>query len=108
MREVVPSVLAGERVDRVVSLLTGLARSKVAALVAEGRVLVDGTPASRAQRVEEGQQVELSDEFVPEEGSEVIKPLEPDPAIDVRVVHEDEWLVVIDKPAGLVVHPGAG
>ena len=108
MREVVPSVLAGERVDRVVSLLTGLARSKVAALVAEGRVFVDGVAASRAQRLEEGQAVELADEFVPEEGIEAVEPLEADPAIDVPVVHEDEWLLVLDKPAGLVVHPGAG
>ena len=108
MREVVPSVLAGERVDRVVSLLTGLARSKVAALVAEGRVLVDGVAASRAQRLEEGQAVELADEYVPEEGVETVEPLEPDPSVGVPVVHEDEWLLVVDKPAGLVVHPGAG
>ena len=108
MREVVPAVLAGERVDRVVSLLTGLARSRVSALVAEGRVFVDGTPASRAQRLEEGQAVELADEFVPEEGEEIVEPLEPDASVEFPVVHEDEWLIVIDKPAGLVVHPGAG
>lgn len=108
MREVVPAVLAGERVDRVVSLLTGMARSKVAVLLAEGHVLVDGTPATRAQRLEEGQEVELADEFVPEEGAAVVEPLEPDPTVEFAVVHEDDWLIVIDKPAGLVVHPGAG
>ncbi|HUR49518.1 MAG TPA: RluA family pseudouridine synthase [Acidimicrobiales bacterium] len=108
MREVVPAVLSGERVDRVVSLLTGLARSKVAALVADGRVFVDGAPASRAQRLEEGQEVELADEFVPEEGVEIAEPLQPDDSVEFPVVHEDDWLIVIDKPAGLVVHPGAG
>ena len=104
----VPSVLAGERVDRVISLLTGMARSKVAGLVAEGKVLVDGAPAARAQRLEEGQAVELADEFIPEEGSNRPEPVQPDPSVEFAVVHEDEWLIVIDKPAGVVVHPGAG
>lgn len=108
MREVVPSVLAGERVDRVVSLLTGMARSKVAALVAEGRVHVDGSPASRAQRLEEGQVVELAEEFVSDGGAEVAASLEAEASVDFDVVHEDDAVVVIDKPAGLVVHPGAG
>lgn len=108
MREVVPSVLAGERVDRVVSLLTGMARSKVAALVAEGRVHVDGAAASRAQRLEEGQVVELADEFVSDGESGAAEPVAPDSSVEFEVVHEDEAVVVIDKPAGLVVHPGAG
>lgn len=108
MREVVPSVLAGERVDRVVSLLTGMARSTVAALVAEGRVHVDGSPASRAQRLGEGQVVELADEFVIGAAEATAPPLEPDGSVEFAVVHEDEAVVVIDKPAGLVVHPGSG
>lgn len=108
MREVVPSVLAGERVDRVVSLLTGMARSKVAALVADGQVFVDGAPASRAQRVEEGQTVELSDHWAIDEQAGTLEPLQPDPSVQFDVVHEDEAIAVIDKPAGLVVHPGAG
>ena len=108
MREVVPSVLAGERVDRVVSLLTGMPRSKVAALVAEGLVQVDGSAASRAQRLEEGQVVELADELVSDAHAGLAEPLEPDGSVEFVVVHEDESLVVIDKPAGLVVHPGAG
>lgn len=108
MRETVPAILGGERVDRVVALLTGLPRSRVTALVADGRVLVDGRPASRAQRLEEGQEVALDDEFIPEEGAVVAEPLEADASVDFPVVHEDEWLLVIDKPAGLVVHPGAG
>ena len=108
MRETVPSVLSGERVDRVVSLLTGMARSKVAALLAEGRVLVDGVPSTRAQRVEEGQEVEVADEFIPAEGTAHVPPPKADPSVDFPVVHEDAHLVVVDKPAGLVVHPGAG
>ena len=91
-----------------VSLLTGMARSKVAALVAEGRVYVDGSPASRAQRLEEGQAVELDDEFVVDASTLAPEPLEPDDSVEFGLVHEDDWLVVVDKPAGLVVHPGAG
>ena len=108
MREVVPAVLAGERVDRVVSLLTGVARRKVAELVAAGVVLVDDSPASRAQRLEEGQVVELADEFVNEASAATTEPLEPDEAVEFTVVHEDDAVVVVDKPAGLVVHPGSG
>ena len=108
MRETVPSVLSGERVDRVVSLLTGMARSKVAVLLAEGRVLVDGVPSTRAQRVTEGQEVEVADEFIPAEGADDVPPPQADSSVDVPVVHEDAHVVVVDKPAGLVVHPGAG
>lgn len=108
MRETVPAVLAGQRVDRVVSLLTGMARSKVAVLLADGHVLVDGVPSTRAQRVEEGQSVEVADEFIPAEGPTELPPLEPDASVEFPVVHEDSQIVVVDKPAGLVVHPGAG
>lgn len=108
MREAVPAVLAGERVDRVVSLLTGISRSSVATLVADGRVHVDGAPASRAQRLAAGQVVEVGDEFLGDRAGAPSTPLAPDPSVEFAVVHEDDSLVVVDKPAGLVVHPGAG
>lgn len=102
----VPAALDGERVDRTVSLLTGLARSKAAALVAEGRVVVGRAPVrSPSRRVHEGERLRIhgdlpTDETRPEEL--------PDPSVDVPVVHVDEAVIVVDKPAGLVVHPGAG
>ncbi|MCI3949116.1 MAG: rluD [Acidimicrobiales bacterium] len=104
-REVVPPAVEGERLDRVVALITGLARARATALVAEGKVRVDGRPASaRAARVAAGSTVEV--EGPDDEG--VVDPVAPDPSVDVPVVHADDAVIVVDKPAGLVVHPGAG
>ena len=98
-----PRALDGERVDRVVSFVTGLARSEVADLVADGRVRVDGiTVETRSRRVAEGEVVEAD---LPEPTD--ARPA-ADPAVDFPVVHEDRHVIVVDKPAGLVVHPGAG
>ena len=104
MREVVPRALAGQRLDRVVALVGAISRAEAAALVDAGDVLVGGTPVTqRSHRVAEGDEVEVD---LPERprGPE----LEPDDAVPVPVVHEDADLIVVDKPAGLVVHPGAG
>jgi 23S rRNA pseudouridine1911/1915/1917 synthase len=101
--ETVPRALAGERVDRVVALLTGLPRSQVAELVATGRVRVTGEPVvTRGRRVEEGEVVEV--DLPPAVDSGLVA----DPTVDVAVVHADGDVIVVDKPAGLVVHPGAG
>ena len=103
MREEIPAVLAGERVDKVVALLTGLTRSEVAALVEAGAVLVGGRPVTkRARRLLAGEVVEVE---VPEP-VDVTPP--PQPEVPVTVVHEDAHVLVVDKAAGIVVHPGAG
>ena len=99
----VPDALDGERVDRVISLLTGCSRSAAAALVAAGAVLVDGrVVTTRSTRVAAGQSL-----TVPEVELEPV-PAEPDPSAVLVIVHEDDDVLVVDKPAGLVVHPGAG
>ena len=89
---------AGERVDRLSARRLGISRSLVQRLVAENLLLVDGSETSPSYRVRGGQRVEAR---VPEEG---ISPEE----IAVPVLFEDEHVLVVDKPAGLVVHPGAG
>ncbi len=104
MESLVGATLDGERVDRAVALLSGLSRAEVAELVAAGAVRLDGLPVtSRARRIRAGQLlgVELPAP-TPEAGSD------PDPTVTVPVVYEDADLLVVDKPAGLVVHPGAG
>ena len=104
MRETIPAVLAGERVDRVVALLTGLTRSQVAELVTAGGVTLDGLPVTtRSRRVAEGDRLEVA---VPE--GRAPRTPEGDPDVAFAVVHADDHVVVVDKPAGLVVHPGAG
>jgi 23S rRNA pseudouridine1911/1915/1917 synthase len=103
MKETIPAALAGERVDRAVSLLTGLARSEVAALVEGGGVRVGGRPVtSRSRKVHEGDVLEVD---VPEP---VHQNALADPAVDVAVVYADDDVIVVDKPQALVVHPGAG
>lgn len=102
---VVPASLAGERVDRVVALLSGRSRAEVAELVAAGAVRLDGQPvSSRHRRVAAGEALLVEDNELP--GADTAPAAEA--AVVFEVVHEDPALVVVDKPAGLVVHPGAG
>jgi 23S rRNA pseudouridine1911/1915/1917 synthase len=99
----VPPALAGERVDKVVSFLTGLSRRAAAELVVGGRVKIDGsTELVRSRVLASGQLLELDTA-----GGERQEPV-ADRGVEFGVVHEDDSLVVVDKPAGLVVHAGAG
>lgn len=104
MREVVPRALDGQRLDRVVALVTGRSRADAAALVDDGGVAVGGRPVTqRSHRVSEGDIVDVA---LPEVVAR--DDLVADRRVPVEVVHEDAHLLVVDKPAGLVVHPGAG
>jgi 23S rRNA pseudouridine1911/1915/1917 synthase len=102
--EELPGALGGERVDRVVALLTGCSRAEAASAVDAGTVAVDGNVVSKSSvRVQEGQRIVVeSDPITP------LAPIVPAPDVDVVVVFEDRDLIVVDKPAGLVTHPGAG
>jgi len=104
VREVIPAALAGERIDRVVALVTGLSRVEATALVAAGEVQVNGRAiTAKAHRLAEGDEVALSWVTV-----DTSIELVADASVAFTVVHEDDDVLVIDKPAGLVVHPGAG
>jgi 23S rRNA pseudouridine1911/1915/1917 synthase len=100
----VPASLDGVRVDKAVSLVADLSRSTVTTLVAEGRVRIDGvTVRSRSAALRVGQELEVDHR---EEGP----PAAPagDAEVSFEVVFADRDVVVVDKPAGLVVHPGPG
>ena len=102
----IPAALDGERVDRAVALLTGATRAAVADLVAAGGVRIGGrTVATRARRVRTGEVVSADVAPGPAPASD---DLVPDASVEFSVVYEDADLVVVDKPAGLVVHPGNG
>jgi 23S rRNA pseudouridine1911/1915/1917 synthase len=104
LEEVVPAALAGERLDRLVALLTGSSRAEAAAAVETGAVRVGGVPVrNRAHRVAAGDVV-----AVRRVAGRSEEQLRPDPSVVVPVLYEDDDVVVVDKPAGLVVHPGAG
>lgn len=97
----VPASLAGERVDRAVALLTGWSRADVAVLIEKGAVLVGGEPVAKSRRLAEGEEVDVEGE--PEADAPPVA--EP---VEFPVVHADDDIAVVVKPAGLVVHPGAG
>jgi 23S rRNA pseudouridine1911/1915/1917 synthase len=92
-----------ERLDRALAAAwNDLSRSRLQALIREGHVAVNGTAVTDpGQKVPGGAAVTL--DLPP------AAPAQPlGEAIALHVVHEDDWLIVIDKPAGLVVHPAAG
>jgi 23S rRNA pseudouridine1911/1915/1917 synthase len=92
---------AGERLDVFVAGALDLSRTRVHKLIEEGRVLLDGRVPRKAEPVAAGQSVEVD---VPEP---VALELEPE-ALPIAIVYEDASVVVVDKAAGMVVHPSAG
>ena len=98
----VPRGGAEVRVDRILTDLTGLSRSYLQKLIAGGRLTRDGELLRANDHVSGGAILRL----------EVPRPVaadpQPEPDIAVTIVHEDPDLLIVDKPAGLVVHPGAG
>ncbi len=101
----VPAALEGERVDRALALITGLSRREVDELLGAGRVDIGRRPlTSRSRRVHAGERLLVHGSIEP------VGPQAPeaDPTVTVPVVYEDPTVIVVDKPAGLVVHPGHG
>ncbi|RJY09103.1 RluA family pseudouridine synthase [Aurantiacibacter aquimixticola] len=90
------------RLDKALASATELSRERIKALIAEGRVEVNGaTAASPSAKVAEGATYTI---HVPPPENPVAQPQD----IPIQVVFEDEHLIVVDKPAGMVVHPAAG
>jgi 23S rRNA pseudouridine1911/1915/1917 synthase len=102
VKQRVPDEAAGERLDRFLASLPEVGSRGVAERLLEtGTVLVDGRPLDKSRRLSGGEELE----FEPPEPE--VTTLEPE-RIDLRIAYEDEHLIVVDKPAGLVVHPGSG
>ncbi|HTV58184.1 MAG TPA: RluA family pseudouridine synthase [Verrucomicrobiae bacterium] len=98
----VSSDSAGQRLDRFLSgLLSDLSRTRIQALLDEGRILVDESPRKASYRVQAGESVTV------ELPAPVPPQVEPE-AIPLDVLYEDDSLAVVNKPAGMTVHPGAG
>ncbi len=99
---IVPATSAGQRLDRfLVRELPEWSRSKIQLLIAQGRVRVDGAARKASHRVGLGERVHL----------EIPRPAEAGVAaesIPLEVLYEDADLAIINKPAGMIVHPGAG
>ena len=100
--KVITGVLeAGPRLDKALAEASGLSRERVKALMAEGRVTVGGKVATQASAKSSGGEFAID---LPPPALAAAVPEE----IPLVVVYEDEHLVVVDKPAGMVVHPAAG
>jgi 23S rRNA pseudouridine1911/1915/1917 synthase len=98
----VGAAAGGTRLDQwLKAQLPELSRTRLRALVDEGRVRVGGRARKAAYRLRAGEQVEADIPPVPPEE------MAPE-AIPLRIVFEDEHVLVVDKPAGMVTHPGAG
>ena len=98
----VPDGLDGERVDAAASRISGLSRSRVEALVAEGAVLLGGRVVAKSERVRAGDLLEVE---IPAEPRVVVTPRE---VAGIAIVHDDADIVVVDKPAGVAAHPSLG
>lgn len=102
--ETIPASLADMRTDRVVSLIADVSRSAAAALIEAGAVTLDGVVvAAGKEKVENGQTITV--DITKASGPELPA---PDSSVMLDVVHIDDDVIVVNKPAGLVVHPGAG
>jgi 23S rRNA pseudouridine1911/1915/1917 synthase len=99
----VPDGLAGERVDAALSRLLGLSRTAVADLADAGAVRVDGRAVAKSEKLRPGGwlEIELPDPPAPVE-------VVAEPVAGLRVVHDDDDLVVVDKPVGVAAHPSPG
>lgn len=99
----VPDGLEGERLDSALARLFGVSRSRAADLVAGGHVLVDGAVGAKSDRLHAGSwlEVDLPDPPAPVQ-------VVPERVEGMRVVHDDEDVVVVDKPVGVAAHPSPG
>jgi 23S rRNA pseudouridine1911/1915/1917 synthase len=97
----VPAADAGQRLDVFLARASGMSRARIQRLVADGQVLLDGRPVKASAAVAAGQRVRLA---IPPPEPLALRP-EP---IPLEILFEDDDLLVLNKPAGLVVHPGAG
>ncbi len=98
----VPEELDGIRADSGLAKISGLSRAKITDAITFGDVLVDGRPCDKSTPLKTGQLVEISFSSKP---SLELKPISDE---RLKVIFEDEAIVVIDKPAGVVSHPTVG
>ncbi len=101
---IIPKDTTADRADKAIAdcIPGGLSRSAAAKLIRRGRVLKEGQPVRPATVIEPGDRITLLPEEVPAESVSALQ------APPFTILHEDRYLIVVDKPAGLVVHPGAG
>ena len=107
-KETVPAELAGQRIDNyLLRVLKGVPRTRIYRLLRRGEVRVNSGRVKPTHRLQEGDEIRIPP--VRRVESESVSPSDRVLAdLETRILHEDERLLVIDKPAGLAVHGGSG
>jgi 23S rRNA pseudouridine1911/1915/1917 synthase len=100
---VVPEGLAGERVDAGLARMFGFSRSRAAQLIDAGHVRVDGHEPAKSARMHPGSMLDV-DIPATTDPVEVV----PEIVAGIKILHDDEAIVVLDKPVGVAVHPSPG
>jgi len=104
LNEIIPAALNDQRLDRIVALIADVSRASAASLIKAGGVIVDGVCAEAGKvKISEGSTIEIDTALLPKKELPTA-----DASVVLDVVFEDKDVVVINKRAGLVVHPGAG
>lgn len=101
----VPEGLEGERVDAAVARLFGLSRTRAAELAAEGLVEIDGSGVGKSARVMTGARIEIT---LPDAPTSASLEIVAEPVPGMRIIHDDDDIVVVDKPVGVAAHPSVG
>jgi 23S rRNA pseudouridine1911/1915/1917 synthase len=99
----VPEGLAGERVDAAMARMFGFSRSRAADLIALGNVRLDGRAVPKSERVLPGSMLEVE---IPDDVDPVA--VVPEIVEGIKIIHDDDAIVVVDKPVGVAVHPSPG
>ena len=95
----VPDALVGERVDAALSRILGLSRSRCSELILDGNVTINGTPASKSDRLGVSDLLEIT---IPEPETPVT------PVVGMDILYDDDDIVVVNKPVGVAAHSGPG
>jgi 23S rRNA pseudouridine1911/1915/1917 synthase len=99
----VPDGLAGERIDAAMARMFGFSRSRAAELITLGNVTLDGQQVAKSERVLPGATLDVE---IPDEVDPVA--IVPEIVEGIKIIHDDDAIVVIDKPVGVAVHPSPG
>ncbi len=101
----VPDGLAGERVDAALARLLGLSRTRAAEIAGDGGVRVDGREVGKSDRLVAGAWLEVE---IPDEPDTSAVQIVAEPVPGMKIVYDDDDVVVIDKPVGVAAHPSPG
>jgi 23S rRNA pseudouridine1911/1915/1917 synthase len=99
----IPDGLAGERLDSALARMFGFSRTHAVSLIGDGHVQLDGAVAVKSDRVHAGSMLDVTIPAVVDPAA-----VEPELVEGIRIIHDDDSIIVLDKPVGIAVHPSPG